>query len=63
MRLSWISSPVAMAFAQRFVSPDLWVPFFACAFACDASTHCPAVSCVLGTYFNVQAYVHAFTLH
>jgi len=43
MRLSWISSPVAMAFAQRFVSPDLWVPFFA------------SVSCVLGTYFNVQA--------
>ena len=26
MRLSWISSPVAMAFAQRFVSPDLCAP-------------------------------------
>ncbi|RIA87263.1 hypothetical protein C1645_777687 [Glomus cerebriforme] len=28
MRLSWIVSPMAMAFAQRFLPPQLWVPFF-----------------------------------
>lgn len=27
MRLSWVSSPIAMAFAQRFVSPDLCACF------------------------------------
>jgi len=43
MKLTWISSPLSMAFAQHFLSPEQWVPFFA------------LVSCVLGTWFNTQS--------
>jgi hypothetical protein len=28
MKMSWIVSPMAMGFAQRFLPPHLWVPFF-----------------------------------
>lgn len=28
MRASWISSPIALAFAQQFLPEQLWVPFF-----------------------------------
>ncbi|GBC06948.1 hypothetical protein RclHR1_07160006 [Rhizophagus clarus] len=28
MKMSWIVSPMAMGFAQRFLPPQLWVPFF-----------------------------------
>ncbi|TFK77234.1 hypothetical protein BDN72DRAFT_830401 [Pluteus cervinus] len=42
IRISWIMSPLSMAFAQNFVPTELWVPFF------------NAVQFVLGTYFNVR---------
>lgn len=29
MRLSWISSPISMAVAQRFLQPESWTIFFA----------------------------------
>jgi len=28
MKMSWIVSPLAMGFAQKFLPPQLWVPFF-----------------------------------
>ena len=28
MKISWISSPLAIAFAQKFLAPETWVPFF-----------------------------------
>ncbi|EAU92685.1 hypothetical protein CC1G_01730 [Coprinopsis cinerea okayama7 len=42
IRVSWIVSPLSLAFAQRFVPVELWVPFF------------NAVQFVLGTYFNYR---------
>jgi len=42
IRVMWVSSPLSLAFAQSFLSPELWVPFF------------NLVSFVLGTYFNTQ---------
>jgi len=42
IRVMWVSSPLSIAFAQNFLSPELWVPFF------------NLVSFVLGTYFNTQ---------
>ncbi|KAF8273912.1 hypothetical protein EI94DRAFT_1676084 [Lactarius quietus] len=42
IRVMWISSPLSLVFAQKFLSPELWVPFF------------NLVSFVLGTYFNTK---------
>ncbi|QRW04933.1 integral membrane protein, Mpv17/pmp22 family protein [Ceratobasidium sp. AG-Ba] len=28
IRIQWITSPLAMVFAQKFLAPELWVPFF-----------------------------------
>ncbi|KAJ4424117.1 hypothetical protein N0V82_001165 [Gnomoniopsis sp. IMI 355080] len=40
MKVSWITSPVCLAFAQKFLPENTWVPFF------------NLVSFVLGTYIN-----------
>ena len=40
MRVSWIVSPICLAFAQKFVPENLWVPFF------------NLVGFVIGTYIN-----------
>lgn len=40
MKVSWITSPVCLAFAQKFLPDQLWVPFF------------NLVSFVIGTYIN-----------
>ncbi|KAI0257661.1 hypothetical protein BJV78DRAFT_1164202, partial [Lactifluus subvellereus] len=42
IRVMWVSSPLSIVFAQNFISPELWVPFF------------NLVSFVLGTYFNTR---------
>ncbi|KAK0637372.1 hypothetical protein B0T17DRAFT_504718 [Bombardia bombarda] len=40
MRVSWITSPICLAFAQKFLPENAWVPFF------------NLVSFVIGTYIN-----------
>jgi hypothetical protein len=40
MRVSWVVSPVCLAFAQKFLPEATWVPFF------------NLVSFVIGTYIN-----------
>lgn len=40
MRISWITSPICLAFAQKFLPDQLWVPFF------------NFVSFIIGTYIN-----------
>ncbi|KAK4217396.1 hypothetical protein QBC37DRAFT_415031 [Rhypophila decipiens] len=40
MRVSWITSPICLAFAQKFLPESTWVPFF------------NLVSFVIGTYIN-----------
>jgi len=40
MRVSWISSPLALAFAQKFLPEHTWVPFF------------NIIAFVIGTYVN-----------
>jgi len=40
MRMTWLSSPLAMVFAQKVLPQELWVPFF------------NLVGFVLGTYFT-----------
>lgn len=40
MKVSWITSPICLAFAQKFLPESTWVPFF------------NLVSFVLGTYIN-----------
>ncbi|KAK7064335.1 mitochondrial carrier domain-containing protein [Favolaschia claudopus] len=42
IRITWITSPIALTVAQRFIPVELWVPFF------------NAVQFVLGTYFNAR---------
>ncbi|KAI5293034.1 hypothetical protein KEM52_005877 [Ascosphaera acerosa] len=42
MRVSWITSPISLAVAQRFVPEHAWVPFF------------NLVGFVIGTYVNYQ---------
>ncbi|THH33996.1 hypothetical protein EUX98_g188 [Antrodiella citrinella] len=42
MRLTWMTSPLALIIAQKYLSPELWVPFF------------NFVQFVLGTYFNAK---------
>jgi hypothetical protein len=40
MRVSWITSPICLAFAQKFLPQETWVPFF------------NIVGFVIGTYIN-----------
>jgi hypothetical protein len=40
MKVSWVSSPLALAFAQQFLPPETWVPFF------------NMISFFIGTYIN-----------
>ena len=42
MKISWISSPIALAFAQKFLPEQTWVPFF------------NIVAFVIGTYINTH---------
>ncbi|KAF8530986.1 hypothetical protein JB92DRAFT_2854483 [Gautieria morchelliformis] len=42
MRITWMTSPVATVFAQKYLAQELWLPFF------------NLVSFVLGTYFNTK---------
>ncbi|KAK5078543.1 hypothetical protein LTR51_000733 [Lithohypha guttulata] len=42
MKVSWITSPIALAFAQKFLPEYLWVPFF------------NFVAFVIGTYINTH---------
>jgi len=42
MKISWISSPLALAFAQKFLPEQTWVPFF------------NIVAFVIGTYINTH---------
>ncbi|KAF8609209.1 hypothetical protein BDV93DRAFT_601910 [Ceratobasidium sp. AG-I] len=42
IRVQWVTSPLAMVFAQKFLSPELWVPFF------------NMIQFTMGTYFNTQ---------
>lgn len=42
MKVSWISSPIALAFAQKFLPEQAWVPFF------------NVVGFVIGTYVNTH---------
>ncbi|KAK4152666.1 hypothetical protein C8A00DRAFT_44318 [Chaetomidium leptoderma] len=43
MRVSWITSPICLAFAQKFLPQHAWVPFF------------NLVSFIIGTYINTIA--------
>ncbi len=40
MRVSWMTSPISIAIAQKFIPPDAWVPFF------------NLIAFVVGTYIN-----------
>lgn len=40
MKVSWITSPLALAFAQRFLPEQAWVPFF------------NIIAFIIGTYVN-----------
>ncbi|PAV22288.1 integral membrane Mpv17 PMP23 family [Pyrrhoderma noxium] len=42
MRINWITSPLALVVAQRFIPQELWVPFF------------NLVGFSIGTYFGVR---------
>lgn len=42
MRISWITSPICLAFAQKFLPEQTWVPFF------------NLVSFIIGTYINTM---------
>jgi hypothetical protein len=42
MKISWISSPIALAFAQKFLPEQTWVPFF------------NIIAFVIGTYINTH---------
>lgn len=42
MKVSWVTSPLALAFAQKFLPEHTWVPFF------------NLVGFVIGTYVNTH---------
>ncbi|RVX75155.1 hypothetical protein B0A52_01432 [Exophiala mesophila] len=42
MKVSWITSPLALAFAQKFLPEQTWVPFF------------NAIAFLIGTYVNTH---------
>ncbi|ELU41560.1 mpv17/PMP22 family domain-containing protein [Rhizoctonia solani AG-1 IA] len=41
-KLQWITSPIVMVIAQKFIAPELWVPFF------------NMIQFMMGTFFNTQ---------
>jgi len=42
MKISWVSSPIALAFAQKFLPEQTWVPFF------------NIIAFTIGTYINTH---------
>jgi len=42
MKISWITSPLALAFAQKFLPEETWVPFF------------NIIAFIIGTYINAH---------
>ena len=42
MKVSWIASPLSLAFAQKFLPEQTWVPFF------------NVISFIIGTYVNAH---------
>jgi len=40
MKVSWVTSPIALAFAQAFLPQETWVPFF------------NIIGFIIGTYIN-----------
>jgi hypothetical protein len=54
MKVSWISSPLALAFAQKFLPEHTWVPFFnilhwhVCQFSDKEEASCRAPEAVPG---------------
>lgn len=42
MKISWVVSPLSLAFAQAFLPQETWVPFF------------NIISFVIGTYINTH---------
>jgi len=42
MKVSWVTSPLALAFAQAFLPNEVWVPFF------------NFIGFVIGTYINAH---------
>lgn len=42
MKISWITSPIALAFAQKFLPEQTWVPFF------------NIIAFIIGTYINTH---------
>ncbi|EER38213.1 integral membrane protein [Histoplasma capsulatum H143] len=42
MKVSWVTSPLSLAFAQKFLPPHTWVPFF------------NIIGFVIGTYINAH---------
>jgi len=42
MKVTWVTSPVSLAVAQKFLPQETWVPFF------------NLISFVLGTYINAM---------
>lgn len=42
MKVSWITSPIALAFAQKFLPEHTWVPFF------------NIIGFIIGTYVNTH---------
>ena len=42
MKVSWITSPFALAFAQKFLPEQMWVPFF------------NIIAFIIGTYVNAH---------
>ena len=42
MKVSWLTSPFALAFAQKFLPEQMWVPFF------------NFIAFVIGTYVNAH---------
>lgn len=42
MKVSWCTSPIALAFAQKFLPEHAWVPFF------------NMIGFVIGTYVNTH---------
>jgi len=40
MKVSWVTSPISLAFAQQFLPQETWVPFF------------NMIAFVIGTYIN-----------
>ncbi len=42
MKVSWITSPLALAFAQKFLPEQAWVPFF------------NIIAFIIGTYINAH---------